>query len=214
MKYIRFWILFCIVLILDQWTKTVVVEDAEELRSNPMVIIDLLEGPENLLEFTYITNPGAAWSMLSDYPEALTVLALTALLAIFFFRKALELYKPLHQLVFGFITGGVAGNLGDRLFREPAEVVDFIDFFLPVINYDYPVFNIADSAIFIGAFSYMIIGIVDAKKEKENNINNRAVGCRGSPNYSIFITCSLIFSTSTRASSATVVPWLRADFEQ
>ena len=95
-----------------------------------MVIIDLLEGPENLLEFTYITNPGAAWSMLSDYPEALTVLALTALLAIFFFRKALELYKPLHQLVFGFITGGVAGNLGDRLFREPAEVVDFIDFFL------------------------------------------------------------------------------------
>jgi len=134
-----------------------------------MVIIDLLEGPENLLEFTYITNPGAAWSMLSDYPEALTVLALTALLAIFFFRKALELYKPLHQLVFGFITGGVAGNLGDRLFREPAEVVDFIDFFLPVINYDYPVFNIADSAIFIGAFSYMIIGIVDAKKEKENN---------------------------------------------
>ncbi len=169
MKYIRFWILFCIVLILDQWTKTVVVEDAEELRSNPMVIIDLLEGPENLLEFTYITNPGAAWSMLSDYPEALTVLALTALLAIFFFRKALELYKPLHQLVFGFITGGVAGNLGDRLFREPAEVVDFIDFFLPVINYDYPVFNIADSAIFIGAFSYMIIGIVDAKKEKENN---------------------------------------------
>jgi len=168
-KYIRFWILFCIVLILDQWTKTVVVEDAEELRSNPMVIIDLLEGPENLLEFTYITNPGAAWSMLSDYPEALTVLALTALLAIFFFRKALELYKPLHQLVFGFITGGVAGNLGDRLFREPAEVVDFIDFFLPVINYDYPVFNIADSAIFIGAFSYMIIGIVDAKKEKENN---------------------------------------------
>lgn len=169
MKYIRFWILFCIVLTLDQWTKTVVVEDAEELRSNPMVIIDLLEGPENLLEFTYITNPGAAWSMLSDYPEALTVLALTALLAIFFFRKALELYKPLHQLVFGFITGGVAGNLGDRLFREPAEVVDFIDFFLPVINYDYPVFNIADSAIFIGAFSYMIIGIVDAKKEKENN---------------------------------------------
>ena len=90
-------------------------------------------------------------------------------MAIFFFRKALELYKPLHQLVFGFITGGVAGNLGDRLFREPAEVVDFIDFFLPVINYDYPVFNIADSAIFIGAFSYMIIGIVDAKKEKENN---------------------------------------------
>ena len=168
MKYLRFWILFCVVLGLDQWTKTVVVEDAEALRSNPVVVIGLLEGHKNLLEFTYITNPGAAWSMLSDYPEALTVLALTALLAILFFRNALELYKPAHQLIFGLITGGVAGNLGDRLFRKPAEVVDFIDFFLPVINYDYPVFNIADSAIFIGAFSYMIIGLIDAKKDKEN----------------------------------------------
>ena len=52
------------------------------------------------------------------------------------------------------------------MFREPAEVVDFIDFFLPVINYDYPIFNIADSAIFVGAFSYIIIGIVEAKNEK------------------------------------------------
>jgi len=170
-KYARFWVLFCIILGLDQWTKSLVVQDAEELRRNPIIVLDILEGSENLLEFTYITNPGAAWSMLSDYPEALTILALTALVAIFIFRKALELYKTQHQLVFGFITGGVAGNLGDRLFRQPAEVVDFIDFFIPVINYDYPVFNIADSAIFIGAFSYMIIGVIDASQEQEKKRN-------------------------------------------
>ncbi|MEC8355083.1 MAG: signal peptidase II [Verrucomicrobiota bacterium] len=166
-KYIPFWVLFALVVISDQWSKSLVVENSKELQENPIVILDAIHGRENLLEFTYITNPGAAWSMFSDYPEALTLLALTALISIFFFRKALELYKIPHQYVFGLISGGIAGNLGDRLFREPAEVVDFIDFFLPVINYDYPIFNIADSAIFVGAFSYIILGIVEAKNEKE-----------------------------------------------
>ena len=166
-KYIPFCVLFALVVVSDQWSKSLVVDNSKELQENPIVILDAINGTENLLEFTYITNPGAAWSMFSDYPEALTLLALTALISIFIFRKALEIYKIPHQYIFGLIAGGIAGNLGDRLFREPAEVVDFIDFFLPVINYDYPIFNIADSAIFLGAFSYIILGIVEAKNEKE-----------------------------------------------
>ena len=166
-KYIPFWVLFALVVGSDQWSKSLVVESSKELQENPIVILESINGRENLLEFTYITNPGAAWSMFSDYPEALTFLALTALISIFFFRKALELHRIPHQYVFGLIAGGIAGNLGDRLFRDPAEVVDFIDFFLPVINYDYPIFNIADSAIFVGAISYIIIGVIEAKNEKE-----------------------------------------------
>ena len=129
-------------------------------------MIDGLDGPPALLEFTYVTNPGAAWSLFSDYPEALTLLAMVALFSIFFFRKHLELQRMSLQYIFGAICGGIAGNLGDRLFREPAAVVDFIDVFLPWIEYDYPIFNIADSAIFIGAFSYLIIGLLDAKKQR------------------------------------------------
>ena len=87
----------------------------------------------------------------SDYPEALTFLAAFALVSIFLFRKHLELNRMPLQFVFGAICGGIAGNLGDRLFRKPAEVVDFIDVYIPVINYDYPIFNIADSAIFISS---------------------------------------------------------------
>ena len=165
--YSRYWILFLLVFLSDQWTKTLVVERAEQLQTNPLVLLDCIDGFENLLEFTYITNPGAAWSMFSDYPEVLTVLALFALSAIFFFRKHLELQKKPQQWIFGLITGGIAGNLGDRLFREPAEVVDFIDFYLPILEYDYPVFNIADSAIFVGAISYLILGILEGKNERE-----------------------------------------------
>ena len=91
------------------------------------------------------------------------MLASFALVSIFLFRKHLELERHVLQIVFGLIGGGIAGNLGDRLFREPAEVVDFIDVYLPLINYDYPIFNIADSAIFIGAIVYLIIGFIDPK---------------------------------------------------
>ncbi len=170
-KYYRFWILWLGVLALDQWTKTWVVSHAVELRRNPIVVIDAMEGDHAFMEFTYVTNPGAAWSLFSDYPEVLTLLAIFALISIFIFRKHLEMDRPLIQFVFGAITGGIAGNLGDRLFRDPAAVVDFIDVFLPVVNYDYPIFNIADSAIFIGAISYLIIGLVESKQKARSTVS-------------------------------------------
>ena len=72
------------VLVSDQWTKSWAVQHAVELRRNPILVIDGLDGPHALLEFTYVTNPGAAWSLFSDYPEALTLLAMVALFSIFF----------------------------------------------------------------------------------------------------------------------------------
>jgi signal peptidase II len=165
-NYLRFWVLFLLIWGFDLVTKNWAVENAEELRNFPIVVIDWIEGYESLLEFTYVTNPGAAWSMFSDYPQVLTALAGIALICIFVFRKSLELHKPSLQIIFGLICGGIAGNLCDRIFRNPAEVVDFIDVFLPLLDYDYPVFNIADSGIFIGAISYMLIGIRESREAK------------------------------------------------
>ena len=87
MKYGRFWALCLFVLILDQLSKSWIVERAVELRREPLVFLDVLDGHKALLEITYVTNPGAAWSMFSDYPEALTLLASFALVAIYIFRK-------------------------------------------------------------------------------------------------------------------------------
>lgn len=153
------------VLILDQATKTWVVNRAAELRSNPVEVLDLIEGPRVFLEFTYIVNFGAAWSMFSDFPEILTALACLALVSIYFFRKSLQLERNSIQIIFGLICGGIVGNLSDRLFREPGAVVDFIDVYLPLVNYDYPVFNIADSGIFLGAFAYLGLSFVESRKE-------------------------------------------------
>ncbi|MEC9123065.1 MAG: signal peptidase II, partial [Verrucomicrobiota bacterium] len=107
-------------LILDQATKAWVVQNKVELERNPIEVLDLIDGNRTFLEFTYVTNPGAAWSMFSDFPKVLTILAVVALAAIFLFRKNLEMDKPPIQVVFGLICGGILGNLCDRLFREPA----------------------------------------------------------------------------------------------
>lgn len=135
-----------------------------ELRNEPVLVLDWITGPHAFLELTYVTNPGAAWSLFSDYPVALTVLAAVALLSIFLFRKQLEIQRIPLQYLFGSICGGIAGNLSDRLFREPAEVVDFIDVYLPLVEYDYPIFNVADSALFLGAFFYLFLGVSDSLK--------------------------------------------------
>ena len=165
-SYLRFWIFFLVVWVLDLATKVWAVENADNLRNSPIVVLDWMNGHKAFLEFTYVTNPGAAWSMFSDFPEVLTGLAAMALVLIFFFRKSLELDKPNLQIIFGLICGGIAGNLCDRIFREPAAVVDFIDIYLPLLNYDYPIFNIADAGIFIGAISYMFVGLQEGKKAR------------------------------------------------
>ena len=176
MVYLRFWILFSGVLLLDLASKAWVVENSVELRRNPIEALDLIEGDHAFLEFTYVTNPGAAWSMFSDFPEVLTVLAGIALLAIYIFRKNLELERKPIQIIFGLICGGIVGNLSDRIFRDPAEVVDFIDIYFPLVNYDYPIFNIADSGIFLGAFAYLLMSFFESRKEKDKKGENEPVG--------------------------------------
>jgi signal peptidase II len=174
MNTVRFWGLFIVTFVSDQLTKSWAERNQEELIQHPIVVVDLLEGHEALLEFTFITNPGAAWSMFSDFPEVLTALAFVALISIFFFRRSLELEKSGPQIIFGLIAGGIAGNLCDRLFRTPAAVVDFIDVYLPLLDYDYPIFNLADSFIFLGVFSYVIRGFREAAEEKKATLASEA----------------------------------------
>ncbi len=166
MNLARFWAVFLAAFVTDQASKSWAERNSLLLREEPLLLLDWLEGPEAFLEFTYITNPGAAWSMFSEYPQVLTLLAGAALAGVFLFRKDLELDQPAPQLIFGLITGGIAGNLWDRLFRNPAEVVDFVDVYLPWIDYDYPIFNVADSCIFIGVFAYVIRGFRETAREK------------------------------------------------
>ena len=97
-------------------------------------------------------NTGAAWSMFSGQSLLLAVLAAATLAGIFFWRKALGLERRPEQVCFGLLSGGILGNLTDRLLH--GHVIDFID--LHFGTYVYPTFNVADSGICVGVGLYLI----------------------------------------------------------
>ncbi|UJP08579.1 MAG: signal peptidase II [Nitrosomonas sp.] len=119
-----------------------------------------LSGFFNLV-LTY--NPGAAFSFLSEQPGwqrwFLSGIAGSAALVIIFLLNKYRQEK-LFCLSLSLILGGALGNLYDRV--TLGHVVDFLDFHIG--NYHWPAFNIADSAIFIGA----ALMIYDSFRKKEN----------------------------------------------
>lgn len=111
-----------------------------------------------VLDFTYVVNRGAAFSMLADLPYAnyiLMPIALVATVAIgywLYFHGHKE--SRLNHYAMLCIMGGACGNLIDRI--RFGYVIDFIS--VHYGNWYYPSFNIADSAISVGAL-LLIIGI-------------------------------------------------------
>ncbi len=100
------------------------------------------------LVLTY--NPGAAFSFLSEQPGwqrwfLSAIAGGAALLIVYLLNKYRD--EALFCLSLSFILGGALGNLYDRI--TLGHVVDFLDFYIG--NNHWPAFNIADSAIFIGA---------------------------------------------------------------
>src|SRR5690625_6123490 len=73
------------------------------------------------------------------------------------------------SIAISLILGGAIGNFIDRIFRK--EVVDFLDFI--IINYNFPIFNIADSALVVGVFLFIIISLIeeDRKRTRLNSIH-------------------------------------------
>ncbi len=125
---------------------------------HPSESITVIDG---FFYIVHIGNEGAAWGILSGYSGWLALFAVVALIAIYCLRHSLELKRPAHQIAFGLLIGGVLGNLIDRVAH--GHVIDFLDFHLPfsipwvLENGRYPSFNIADSGIVIGVFTYLIL---------------------------------------------------------
>lgn len=104
-----------------------------------------------LFHFTYLRNPGAAFSFLASQPEAfripffITVTAV-ALAVIVVLVWRLPAGRPWTLSALSLVCGGAIGNLVDRV--RWGEVVDFLDVFWR--THHWPPFNVADSAITVG----------------------------------------------------------------
>lgn len=105
-------------------------------------------------------NSGAAFSVGTGATVILTVVA--ASVAVVIARAARSLTSAWWAVSLGLILGGALGNLVDRFLRAPSpgrgHVVDWIQLH-SIVGYDYPIFNLADSAICVGAVIALILSV-------------------------------------------------------
>ncbi|MFB9310071.1 signal peptidase II [Agromyces hippuratus] len=134
---------------LDQLSKFLVVSNLTEGEVVPVL--------GSLLQWQFVRNPGAAFSLASGMTWIFTILAAGVITFIVWFARRIR--SIAWAVVFGLLLGGVLGNLTDRLFREPSfglgHVVDFIatPWLIPAI------YNIADIAIVSSMVLFMILTI-------------------------------------------------------
>jgi signal peptidase II len=108
----------------------------------------------SVLELTYTTNPGGAFGLFGSAPYLF--LAATLLVCIAIVVASFGVSRPMIAVGMGLVLGGALGNLTDRFIRGSGfdgRVVDFIHIT------GWPVFNVADSAIVIGAGLILLGGL-------------------------------------------------------
>jgi signal peptidase II len=128
---------------LDQLTKAIVLRVLGYTEQK--VVID------GFFKFVHWGNTGAAWSLFRGNNNLLALVAVAALVVLFFSRHHFNSRTLLGQVAFGLIFGGIVGNLIDRLWRH--QVIDFLYFYVQRrsgTELGFPAFNVADSAICTG----------------------------------------------------------------
>lgn len=122
------------VVILDQFSKYIVVENMALGESIPII--------EEVFHLTYILNPGAAFGMFAHNRLFFIAIAIVVIGIIIWARREILASPWEVKAGCGLFLGGAIGNLIDR--ARQGMVIDFFDFRI------WPVFNIADIAICIG----------------------------------------------------------------
>ena len=149
----RWYVLAAGVLALDQVTKAIAMRTLTE--GFPVDVLPFLS-------WTLTFNTGAAFSLFEGLGGVIAVVA--AGVSVYLIIEIWRLREGwLEGAAYGLILAGALGNLTDRL--RHGEVVDFVH-----VHYDwfnFPVFNVADSAITVGAAAWIWLLIMDARRGSE-----------------------------------------------
>lgn len=167
----------------------------------PFVVIDGVKHPvyedtrpqiEGFFNLVRRHNQGVAFGIGNGTtwaPVVFLAVLVIALFAIFYFWKRGSFTGPSRWSA-PLLIAGILGNLTDRLVQgfmlEPYKdagfwarlgqgyVVDFLDFTIPVINYRWPAFNVADSCITISAVLLFFTALLEGRKEMAEAKKNKA----------------------------------------
>ncbi|EIL95609.1 signal peptidase II [Rhodanobacter sp. 115] len=146
------WLLLSVVVIvLDQLSKWWALTGLQPGVPHPVI--------PGFLNWTLTFNPGAAFSFLAmsggwqRWFFVVLAVVISAVLVVWLARTARRDWRT--ALPLALIIGGALGNLIDRL--HAAQVTDFIDVYYR--NWHYPVFNIADCGVTVGAVILVVFGL-------------------------------------------------------
>ncbi len=148
-----------VVFLLDQWTKTIA---TESLKIYEAVVVN------DYLNWTLMHNEGMAFSFLADQGGwqrwGISIVAIAIVVWLLIWLKKSEIKAKFLNLGLVFVIGGALGNIYDRL--NLGYVIDFIE-----AHYNdnfWPAFNIADTAISVGAF-FLILDLIFGEKDVNEN---------------------------------------------
>ena len=107
---------------------------------------------DNFLNLTYVRNTGAAWSMFDNNSYLVLFISAVIIIGLIIYVVKNKPINKIEKVAYAFILGGALGNFVNRCIN--GYVIDFID--LKIFNYNYPIFNLADSFIVIGVILFII----------------------------------------------------------
>jgi signal peptidase II len=149
--------------VVDQLTKWAIVNNLMLGEARPVI--------GEFFQITSHRNRGAAFGILQDQRWFFIVITLAVVGGIvWYLRKTMREGRKLLPFALSLLLGGALGNFIDRaLFGE---VVDFLQFrfqfnwFGTPVDYTYPIFNIADSAIVVGVILIFVDSLISWRQEK------------------------------------------------
>jgi signal peptidase II len=161
-KYLLLATIACALVALDQMTKMYVHTNFGLGESVPVI--------PDFFSFTYVRNPGAAFGFLRDAPEQFRTLFFlltppVAMIIILAILRGVPSSDKIQVVALCAIFGGALGNYIDRL--RFGYVIDFLDIHYKNI-WNYPAFNIADSAIVCGVIALILLMIFEKKTETQS----------------------------------------------
>lgn len=140
------------IVLLDQLTKHWIRGTFVYGESRPVI--------DGFFNLVYVRNDGAAWNILSGHGLVLILISVAVLVLLLVYRRSFMQEQFSHKILLGLMVGGIVGNLIDRI--RFGWVTDFLDFQFG--TYHYPSFNIADSAICIAVFLYILTNLLEQKR--------------------------------------------------
>ncbi|MDZ5761553.1 signal peptidase II [Lyticum sinuosum] len=161
--YIKMFLIGIIILFLDQITKFYVISYFHSIKYNSdrSKLINI----NNFFNITEIHNYGISFSMLDSFPKEILIILSLCLIILMIIWIIKNYFNNKSIYFLNLIIWGAIGNLTDRI--KYGYVIDFID--IHIKNIHYPVFNIADICICIGAILFTFYEL------KNTSLSNKSI---------------------------------------